>query len=162
MYKKVVTNKMSNIPKINLQFEPSTFQDRKAYLQKNYNWSILNNYGGQLDKFISDFVTQYDKRFSDQIHKTPQPSEVVDARMDSYGYSWATLKDRIDSIEQNTTRFKYSGGNSKAISVLELRDLSTKSNNFSYEKIKSLAKINIGATGWASTTVANLSTQKID
>ena len=158
----MVSKLMANIPKVNLKYEPSTFQDRTAYLQKNYNWSVLSNYTGQLSNSISNFMKEYDQRFNDQIHKTPQPSEVVDARMDSYGYSWATLKDRIDSIEQNTTRFKYSGGNSKAISVLELRDLSTKSNNFSYEKIKSLAKINIGATGWASTTVANLSTQKID
>lgn len=153
---------MSNLPRINLEFEPSTFQDRNAYLQKNYNWSVLSNFTGQLDNFISDFVAEYDQRFNDQIHKTPQPSEIIDARTDSYGYSWATLKARIDSIEQNTTRFKYSGGSSTAISVLQLRDFSTTSNNFSYEKIKALAKINIGATGWASTTVANLSTQKIE
>lgn len=153
---------MSNAPKLALKMEPSTFQDREAYLQKNYNWSVLSDYGSQLNNFISDFVAQYDKRFSDQIHKTPQPNEIIDARVDSYGYSWATLKARLDNIEQTTPRYKLTGVNSTAISVLELRDLSTTSGNFSYQKIKDVAKINLPATGWASTSVDKLTTQTIE
>ena len=153
---------MANIPKVNLKYEPSTFQDREAYLQKNYNWSVLSNYGSQLDKFISNFMAQYDKRFNDQINKTTQPSEVIDARIDSYGYSWKLLKARLDNIEQTRLQYKDTGAYSTAVSTLQLRDLSTSSSPLKVKKIKDLAKINLGATGWASTIVGNLTLKKID
>lgn len=152
----------NQIPNINLWYEPSPFQNRDAYLQKNHNWSELAQYGSRLLTYLNTTIDGYDQRINNMITSVAQPSEVVDARIDSWGHKWGTLKARLDNDEQTTPRYKLTGVNSTATSVLELRDLSTTSGNFSYQKIKDVAKINLPATGWASTSVDKLTTQTIE
>lgn len=150
--------KMGNkIPSLELWMEVSPFQDGDSYRQKNHNWSVLNQYGLQLSNYVLDIIKNYDDRFNQQIQKSPQPSEILDARFDSWNVRWPTLKARLDNDEQTTPRILDTGQDSDAVSVLFIHDLSTSSSNMSYEVIKNVADINLPAMGYASTSIKNLS-----
>lgn len=146
----------NQIPSLDLWLEPSPFQNRDAYLQKNHNWSVLSQYGLSLSNYVLSIISGYDDRFNQQIKATPQPSEIVDARIDSWKVTWPTLKARLDNDEQATPRILDTGQDSDAMSILFVRDLSTTSENMSYEIIKNVANITLPAMGYASTTAKNL------
>lgn len=153
---------VNQIPSLDLWMEPSPFQNRDAYLQKNHNWSVLSQYGLQLSDYVLAVIKGYDDRFNQQIKATPQPSEITDARIDSWHVTWPTLKARLDNDEQTTPRILDIGQDSDATSVLFVRDLSTTSDNLSYEVIKQVADITLPAMGYASTTVGKLSYDVIE
>lgn len=146
----------NKIPSLDLWYEPSPFQNRDAYLQKNHNWSVLMQYGLKLSDYVLSVIKGYEDRFNQQIQATPQPSEVTDARIDSWHITWPTLKARLDNDEQTTPRILDTGQDSNAMSVLFVRDLSTESANMSYQVIKNLADITLPAMGYVSTVTKNL------
>lgn len=114
-------------------------------------------YGASLSDYVLSIIKGYDDRFNQQLQQAPQPSEILDARLDSWNVKWPTLKARLDNDEQTTPRILDTGQDSDAVSVLFIRDLSTSSSNMSYEVIKNIADINLPAMGYASTSVKNLS-----
>lgn len=140
------------IPNLDLWMEPSPFQNRNAYLQKNHNWSVLQNNNYQLSTFIQNSMDDFTTRFNQQIKATQQPNEVVDARIDSWGKTWHVLKDRLDNEEQTATHYTHDSY-SNATFELVLRDVTASSTGgMSYEKIKDLASIKLPALGYTSTT----------
>lgn len=153
---------VNRIPNLDLQFEPSPFQNREAYQQKNHNWSVLNQYGSSLSDYMDTSITGFQNQINNLIKGVKQPDEVVNARDDSWKKTWPTLKARIDNNEQNTPRIMDTGQDSDALSLIEVRDLSTTSSNFSYEQIKSLADITLPAMGYASIGVKSLSFDIVD
>lgn len=152
----------NKIPNIDLWYEPSPFQNRDAYLQKNHNWSELAQYGSRLLTYLNTTIDGYDQRINNMITSVAQPSEVVDARIDSWGHKWGTLKARLDNDEQFTPRILDLNQDSDAVSVLKIRDLSTDSVGLHYEVIKNVASISLPAMGYSSTTVANVGTSTIE
>lgn len=114
-------------------------------------------YGLQLSDYVLSVIKGYEDRFNQQIQATPQPSEVTDARIDSWHITWPTLKARLDNDEQATPRILDTGQDSDAVSVLLVRDLSADSDNMSYEAIQNVADITLPAMGYSSTTVKTLS-----
>lgn len=114
-------------------------------------------YGIQLSDYVLSMIKGYEDRFNQQIQATPQPSEIIDARIDSWHITWPTLKARLDNDEQTTPRILDTGQDSNAMSVLFIRDLLTTSDNMSYEVIKNVADINLPAMGYASATTRSLS-----
>lgn len=151
----------NKIPSLDLWMEPVDLGTNN-YLQKNHNWSVLNQYGLSLSNYVLDMIQSYDDRFNQQIQKTPQPSEIVDARIDSWGITWKSLKARLDNDEQSTPRILDLNQDSDAISVLVVRDLATNSDNFSFEIVKDLANTTLPAMGYASTLVSSLSFDTIN
>lgn len=145
----------NKIPSLDLWMEPVDLGTNN-YLQKNHNWSVLKQYGVSLSDYVLAQIKSYDDRFNQQMQNAPQPSEVVDARIDSWGKPWGTLKARIDNDEQATPRILDLNQDSDATSVLYIRDLSTSSTKFSLQIIKNVASITLPVMGYASTTVANL------
>lgn len=145
----------NKIPSLDLWYEPVDL-GTSNYLQKNHNWSVLMQYGLQLSDYVLSVIKGYEDRFNQQIQATPQPSEIVDARIDSWHVTWSTLKARLDNDEQTTPRILDTGQDSNAMSVLFVRDLSTESANMSYQVIKNLADITLPAMGYASTVTKNL------
>lgn len=150
------------VPNLDLWMEPSPFQNRDAYLQKNHNWSVLSQYGLKLSDYVLSNFDQYEDRINNLISGTTQPSEIVDAHIDSWNVKWPTLKARLDNDEQTTPRILDIGQDSDAVSVFKIRDLSTNSDNLKFQVIKNLSKLNLPAMGYASTVVKNLSYDIID
>lgn len=81
--------------------EPSGFQNVQAYSQKNHNWAELRMGFYGINKAIQDAFHNYDVRFNAQIAAAPQPSEVVDARVDVTGKVFPNLKARLDNEESS-------------------------------------------------------------
>lgn len=147
----------NKIPSLDLWYEPNTFQNSVKYEQMNHNWSVLMQYGASLSDYVLSIIKGYDDRFNQQLQQAPQPSEILDARLDSWNVKWPTLKARLDNDEQTTPKILDTGQDSDAVSVFKIRDLSTSSVNFKYQVIKNLAKISLPAMGYASTITKNLS-----
>lgn len=147
----------NKIPSLDLWYEPNTFQNSVKYEQMNHNWSVLMQYGASFSDYVLSIIKGYDDRFNQQIQATPQPSEVTDARIDSWHITWPTLKARLDNDEQTTPKILDIGQDSDAVSVLFVRNLSADSDNMSYEVIHNVADITLPAMGYVSTTVKALS-----
>lgn len=150
----------NKIPSLDLWYEPSPFQNSEAYEQKNHNWSVLNQYGLQLSDYVLSLLKQYEDRINNLINGVEQPNEIVDAHIDSWNVKWPTLKARLDNDEQSTPRLMHDSY-SDAMFVLELRDLTTSSDKFSYTKIQDLAKMSIPAMGYTNTSINGLSTEVV-
>ncbi|HJE97084.1 MAG TPA: hypothetical protein K8V00_05630 [Ligilactobacillus acidipiscis] len=146
----------NKIPSLDLWYEPVDL-GTSNYLQKNHNWSVLMQYGLQLSDYVLDVIKGYEDRFNQQIQATPQPSEITDARIDSWHITWPTLKARLDNDEQTTPRIENLNDDSNALGVLELRDLAEDSDNLSYEPIGGKVKIQLETMTRASTTTDKLS-----
>ncbi|RYM02805.1 hypothetical protein EWH99_10755 [Sporolactobacillus sp. THM7-7] len=65
------------------------------------NRDFRNDQNQNLKDIESD-IKEQKARVDAQISSVEQPSEVVDARVDTSGTEHATLKDRLDSVDQNT------------------------------------------------------------
>ena len=153
---------MAKIPNVDLWLEPSPFQNRNAYLQKNHNWSELSQYGDKLSSYLDGTIDGYDQRINNMITGVEQPDEVVDARLDSWGKQWGTLTARLNNDEQSTPRIFDLNQDSDATAVWKIRDLSTGGTGLHYEVIKNVASIALPAMGYSSTTVKNISTSVIE
>ena len=114
-------------------------------------------YGASLSDYVLSIIKGYDDRFNQQLQQAPQPSEILDARLDSWNVNWPTLKARLDNDEQSTPKILDTGQGSDAVSVLFVRNLSADSDNMSYEVIQNVADITLPAMGYVSTTVMALS-----
>ncbi len=147
----------NKIPSLDLWYEPNTFQNSVKYEQMNHNWSVLMQYGASLSDYVLSIIKGYDDRFNQQLQQAPQPSEILDARLDSWNVKWPTLKARLDNYEQTTPKILDTGQDSDAVSVLFVRNLSADSDNMSYEVIQNVADITLPAMGYVSTTVMALS-----
>ena len=147
----------NKIPSLDLWYEPNTFQNSVKYEQMNHNWSVLMQYGASLSDYVLSIIKGYDDRFNQQLQQAPQPSEILDARLDSWNVNWPTLKARLDNDEQSTPKILDTGQGSDAVSVLFVRNLSADSDNMSYEVIQNVADITLPAMGYVSTTVMALS-----
>ena len=149
--------RMANkIPSLDLWYEPNTFQNSVKYEQMNHNWSVLMQYGASLSDYVLSIIKGYDDRFNQQLQQAPQPSEILDARLDSWNVKWSTLKARLDNDEQTTPKILDIDQDSDAVSVLFIRDLSTNSTDLSYEVINNVADISLPAMGYASISNKNL------
>ena len=147
----------NKIPSLDLWYEPNTFQNSVKYEQMNHNWSVLMQYGASLSDYVLSIIKGYDDRFNQQLQQAPQPSEILDARLDSWNVKWPTLKARLDNDEQTTPKILDTGQDSDAVSVLFVRNLSADSDNMSYEVIQNVADITLPAMGYVSTTAKALS-----
>ncbi|WP_270333008.1 alpha-amylase [Ligilactobacillus acidipiscis] len=150
----------NKIPSLDLWYEPDTFQNSTKYEQMNHNWSVLMQYGASLSDYVLSIIKGYDDRFNQQLQQAPQPSEILDARLDSWNVKWPTLKARLDNDEQSTPRLMHDSY-SDAMFILQLRDLTTSSDKFSYTKIQDLAKMSIPAMGYTNTSINGLSTEVV-
>ena len=146
----------NKIPSLDLWYEPNTFQNSVKYEQMNHNWSVLMQYGASLSDYVLSIIKGYDDRFNQQLQQAPQPSEILDARLDSWNVKWSTLKARLDNDEQTTPKILDIDQDSDAVSVLFIRDLSTNSTDLSYEVINNVADISLPAMGYASISNKNL------
>ena len=88
--------------------EPSPFQNRDSRLQKDHNWSVLGWVFGKLgdaledvDNSIKQRFKDYDGRFNDQLNKTTNIDEVIDARRPKNQEAFDKLGDREDSQDQS-------------------------------------------------------------
>lgn len=113
---------INKIPSLDLWYEPSPFQNRNAYLQKNHNWDVLNKYGLQLSNYILDMAQKYDTRINEQINSVEQPSEVIDARISLDGTINKNLKERLDGMEENKAD-SIANGTIDELGTLRLVDL---------------------------------------
>jgi hypothetical protein len=117
---------------------------------------MLMQYGASLSDYVLSIIKGYDDRFNQQLQQAPQPSEILDARLDSWNVKWPTLKARLDSDEQNTPRIENLNDDSNALTVLELRDLSEDSGNLSYEPIGGKVNVSLEVMAHTSTTTDKL------
>lgn len=87
---------MSNkIPNLHLLPEPSPFQDRETYLQKNHNWYEIDRKLKDLDKWQED----YTDRIENLITDVSSPDEIKDAHQSKENGHFNTLNDRLEYIE---------------------------------------------------------------
>lgn len=99
-------------PKLDdLQNEPSPFQNRDARNQKQHNWDALRKYSVSVGNFLSTAVDEVngavndasgrmdnvESRYNDQIAKTTDFNEVIDARRPEGGIAYPTLNKRIEA-----------------------------------------------------------------
>jgi hypothetical protein len=118
---------MATIKTLDLKDEPTTFQNENAYEQKNYNWAQLRSYGPYLASFITNSFADYDTHLNNLISGVSQPSEVVDARLSSDGTTYATLKSRLDNIENTKTSYVDSAELDDVAQTIRLTDISATS-----------------------------------
>lgn len=126
---------MVKLPTLDLENLPDGFLDRNAFRIQNDNIDKLRNYGGNIGAWLQGVMDGYDLRFDQQIHNSPQPSEVVDARIDVMDKVYPTLKAHLDGIETD----KISGVVDKNINVartVQLNDLSTTSDGLHVDNKK--------------------------
>ena len=131
-----------NLPRPDLWNEPSPFQNSQAYEQKNHNWDVLRNYGDYIGSYINGIVDGWDVRFTAQLRQIPQPSEVIDARVDIDNHTFDNLHDHLINIE--STRLSYveatnidesaASDDEMPGEILKITDLTTSSYNLRYEK----------------------------
>jgi hypothetical protein len=99
---------MTDLPKLLLEYEPSGFQNRNVYQQKNYNWSQLMNYGLSLSTYFQGIFDGYEIRVNNLISGVEQPSEIVDARTKKDGTIEPNLKSRLDSYDDDLNNIRVS------------------------------------------------------
>lgn len=119
--------------------EPSGFQNVQAYDQKNHNWAELRLGFYGINKAIQDALHNYDVRFNAQIAAAPQPSEVVDARVDVTGKVFPNLKARLDSEQSSSVSYINSDISSSDLTlvghsymIMRVLDLTTTSYPWKY------------------------------
>ncbi|OYS87798.1 alpha-amylase [Limosilactobacillus reuteri] len=150
---------MTGFPRIDIWDEPSPFQNSQAYEQKNHNWAVLRNYVSSYLKGITD---AWEVRWAAQINKTPQPSEIIDARVDVLGHTYPTLKQHLDAIEVNSVEAEidtqHYGDRTTSWANLKILDLSQNSTSLSYRLIGSV-NTSIPQLGYAECFIDDLQTQ---
>lgn len=72
------------------------FPDSRVYLTKNDKFSNASDKFSDLDRGL----TEQKARLDEQLLSIPQPSEVVDMRVDRNGKSYTVSKDRIDAEQE--------------------------------------------------------------
>jgi len=153
---------MSGFPRLDLLDEPSPFQNSQAYEQKNHNWAVLRNYGNYISSYLKGVTDGWEVRWAAQINKTPQPSEIVDARVDVLGHSYPTLKQHLDAIEVNAVEAevdsKRQGDKTTTSAILKILDLSENSGGLSYRKIGTNNEV-VPQCGYAECFIDDLQTQ---
>ncbi len=153
---------MADFPRIDIWDEPSPFQNSQAYEQKNHNWAVLRNYGNYVSSYLKCITDAWEVRWAAQINKTPQPSELIDARVDVSGHTYTTLKQHLDAIEVNSVEAevdtKHYGDRTTSWANLKILDLSQNSTGLSYRLIGSV-NASIPQLGYAECFIEDLQTQ---
>ncbi|MBB1123286.1 alpha-amylase [Limosilactobacillus albertensis] len=153
---------MNDFPRLDIWDEPGPFQNAQAYEQKNHNWSVLRNYGNYVSSYLKGVTDGWEVRWAAQINKTPQPSEIVDARVDVLGHSYPTLKQHLDAIEVNSVEAEVDtnrqGDRTTTRAILKILDLSENSSGLSYRKLGTVEEI-IPQYGYAECFIDDLHTQ---
>ncbi|MEE6650641.1 alpha-amylase [Limosilactobacillus pontis] len=136
---------MADFPQIDIWNEPSPFQNSQAYEQKNHNWDVLRNYGQYIGSYLKGITDGWDARFTAQLQQTPQPNEVIDARVSATGNIFSNLHDHIVNIEETKLGYAEANGIDSLASnvdpgeILKITDLSTDSLNLHYANTGTVA-----------------------
>ena len=153
---------MADFPRIDIWDEPSPFQNSQAYEQKNHNWAVLRNYGNYVSSYLKGITDAWEVRWAAQINKTPQPNEIIDARVDVLGHTYPTLKQHLDAMEVNSVEAevdtKHYGDRTTSWANLKILDLSQNSTGLSYRLIGSV-NASIPQLGYAECFIEDLQTQ---
>lgn len=153
---------MDDFPRIDIWDEPSPFQNSQAYEQKNHNWAVLRNYGNYVSSYLKGITDAWEVRWAAQINKTPQPSEIIDARVDVLGHTYPTLKQHLDAMEVNSVEAeadtKHYGDRATSWANLKILNLSQNSTGLSYRLIGSV-NTSIPQLGYAECFIDDLQTQ---
>lgn len=146
-----------NYPTIDLWNEPSPFQNSQAYEQKNHNWDVLRNYGQYIGNYLNGIIDSWNIRFAAQLQQIPQPSELIDARVDQWGHTYSTLHDHLVNIEANTIHAATSqlATDSEIATTLQVVDLTTDSAGLRYQ-LDSATRFEMPKTAYATTTAGKL------
>ncbi len=153
---------MDDFPRIDIWDEPSLFQNSQAYEQKNHNWAVLRNYGNYVSSYLKGITDAWEVRWAAQINKTPQPSEIIDARVDVLGHTYPTLKQHLDAMEVNSVEAEadtqHYGDRATSWANLKILNLSQNSTGLSYRLIGSVNS-SIPQLGYAECFIDDLQTQ---
>ena len=149
------------VPSLDLQNEPTPFQNDQAYKQKNHNWAVLRNSWISVSDQIEAALDGYDIRFANLIHSVAQPNEVVDARVDAYGQRYNLLKERLDADQMagvstvDSSNYGMPNAQANISSILQIRDLTTNSAKMHYQDIGP-TKVNLPVCGLEITTLRTI------
>lgn len=146
-------------PTIDLWNEPSPFQNSQAYEQKNHNWDVLRNYGQYIGNYLNGIIDSWNVRFAAQLQQIPQPSELIDARVDQWGHTYSTLHDHLVNIEANTIHAAASqvqaDDRDQISTTLQVTDLTTTSYNLRYRQVGAIQFV-MPKTAYGTTTTSKL------
>ena len=150
------------VKNLDLQNEPTPFQNDQAYKQKNHNWAVLRNSWTSVAEQIDQALNGYDIRMANMIHSVAQPNEVVDARVDAYGKKYNLPKDRLDADQLagvttvDSSEYGMPNAESDISEILQIKDLTSTSAKLKYQIIKDGLKVQLPMCGLEITTLSKI------
>lgn len=100
--------------KLDLQDEPSPFQNRDARNQKQHNWNSLRNWGSGFGERVDGYFSNIDQRINEQLTSGTMKDEEIDFRhSDMLSKAFATMRERgdfwDDEIKERAINIKWLG-----------------------------------------------------
>ena len=119
-------------------------------------------YGNYVSSYLKGITDAWEVRWAAQINKTPQPNEIIDARVDVLGHTYPTLKQHLDAMEVNSVEAEvdtqHYGDRTTSWANLKVLDLSSTSTSLSYRSVGTVNAI-LPQLGYAECFIDDLQTQ---